>query len=114
MEAACGGGDNCRRPGSATVESTEETVVPRSAHKGETTEPENQLEEETTDPENQQVEETTEPENQHEEEDLPPGGGVISACVIPGSKHADGSIYKQDTHFCHSLYRLHDIRESMS
>jgi hypothetical protein len=92
MEAACGGGDNCRRPGSVTVESTEETVVPRSAHKGE----------------------TTDPEIQQEEGDLPPGGGVISACVIPGSKHADGSIYKQDTHFCHSLYRLHDIRESMS
>ncbi|CAN6230740.1 unnamed protein product [Urochloa humidicola] len=67
----------------------EKAAVPRSVHKRKTTEPESQQEDE-------------EPE-----EDLP-----IPAPVIRGSKHADGSIYRQDTHFCHRLYRLDDIRES--
>ncbi|CAO2044948.1 unnamed protein product [Urochloa humidicola] len=67
----------------------EKAAVPRSVHKRKTTEPESQQEDE-------------EPE-----EDLP-----IPAPVIRGSKHADGSIYRQDTHFCHRLYRLDDIRET--
>jgi hypothetical protein len=37
---------------------------------------------------------------------------VQTACVIEGSKHADSSIHRQDTHFCHRLYRLDDTRES--
>ncbi|CAN6277877.1 unnamed protein product [Urochloa humidicola] len=74
-------------------ESEGKAAVPLSVHKRKTTEPENQQEEE-------------------EQEDLPPGGGVIPASMIRGSKHADGSIYRQDTHFCHRLYRLDDIRET--
>ena len=39
-------------------------------------------------------------------------GRVQSASVIRGSKHPDGSIYRQDTHFYHRLCRLDDTRES--
>ncbi|CAN6243456.1 unnamed protein product [Urochloa humidicola] len=76
----------------------EKAAVPRSVHKRKTTEPESQREDE--EPESQQ-------EDEEPEEDLP-----IPAPVIRGSKHADGSIYRQDTHFCHRLYRLDDIRET--
>ncbi|KAL6888840.1 hypothetical protein ACP4OV_009866 [Aristida adscensionis] len=37
--------------------------------------------------------------------------GVPTTALIEGSKHRDGSIYRQDTHFCHSLYRLYDTTE---
>ncbi|TVU32944.1 hypothetical protein EJB05_24709 [Eragrostis curvula] len=39
-------------------------------------------------------------------------GGVIRACVIRGSKHRDGSIYRQDTHWMHRLYRLNETSET--
>ncbi|KAL6888839.1 hypothetical protein ACP4OV_009865 [Aristida adscensionis] len=38
--------------------------------------------------------------------------GVPTAALIEGSKHRDGSIYRQDAHFYHSLYRLYDTRET--
>ena len=37
---------------------------------------------------------------------------VIPAEVVEGSKHEDGSIYRPDEHPLHSLYHLHDPRES--
>jgi len=42
----------------------------------------------------------------HEEE------GVIPAELVEGSKHGDGSIFRPDEHPLHSLYHLHDTRES--
>lgn len=83
-----GGGDDCQRPGSTTIQATAD---PHSMHKRKTMDPENQQE-----------------KKEEEEEERSP----IPACVIDGSKHADGSIYRQDTHFCHRLYRLDDTRES--
>ena len=43
---------------------------------------------------------------EHEEE------GVIPAELVEGSKHGDGSIFRPDEHPLHSLYHLHDTRES--
>jgi len=57
--------------------------------------------------EDQPMEDEPEEEEEEEEEEE-----VIRACVIEGSKHADGSIYRRDTHFCHRDYWLKDTRES--
>lgn len=92
MECDGDGEVDCRRLDSTTED---EALVPRSVLKRKATEVEAHMREE-------------------EDFDLQQGSGrVQSACVIEGSKHADGSIYRQDTHFYHRLYCLDDIRETL-
>jgi hypothetical protein len=87
MEGGDGEGEiDCRRPDSTLEEVEMETAVPPYVRK-------RKMEDEPM-------------EDELEEEE------VIPACVIEGSKHADGSIYRPDTHFFHRLYCLDDTRES--
>ncbi|WVZ81370.1 hypothetical protein U9M48_028756 [Paspalum notatum var. saurae] len=105
----CGGDDVvCRRLDSGTEE--EMAAVPRSFLKRRATEVEAQV----------QIQEDEGEDDgvicrrlDSMEDLLLDSGRVQSASVIRGSKHADGSIYRQDTHFYHRLYRLDDTRETL-
>lgn len=88
MEGGDGGGEiDSRRPDYAAEGVEMETAVPPYGRK------------------RKMEDQPMEDEVEEEEE-------VTRACVIEGSKHADGSIYRKDKHFCHSLYRLDDTRET--
>ncbi|KAG0532194.1 hypothetical protein BDA96_04G087600 [Sorghum bicolor] len=94
MQGGDGGGEIDRRRPDSTMDDEEmETDVPPSVRKRKM--------------EDQPMEDEPEEEEEEEEEEE-----VIRACVIEGSKHADGSIYRRDTHFCHRDYWLKDTRET--